>query len=92
MDNPLVQVDPGLFIWTIVIFLVLLTLLGNAQAQTVQTCDWIGSDWAIVSGLKTGDLVIVDNLLKVRPGVPVVEAPAAAAPAATGTPAAAPAK
>ncbi len=65
---------------------------GNAQAQTVQTGDWIGSDWAIVSGLKTGDRVIVDNLLKVRPGVPVVEAAAAAAPAAAGAPAAAPAK
>ncbi len=65
---------------------------GNAQAQTVQTGDWIGSDWAIVSGLKTGDRVIVDNLLKVRPGVPVVEAAAPVAPAAAGAPAASPAK
>ena len=29
MDNPLVQTDPGLFIWTIVTFLVLLTLLAK---------------------------------------------------------------
>jgi F-type H+-transporting ATPase subunit b len=29
MDNPLVQVDPGLFIWTILTFLVLLTLLAK---------------------------------------------------------------
>jgi F-type H+-transporting ATPase subunit b len=29
MNNPLVQVDPGLFIWTIVVFLVLLTLLAK---------------------------------------------------------------
>jgi F-type H+-transporting ATPase subunit b len=29
MDNPLVQPDPGLFIWTIVVFLVLLTLLAK---------------------------------------------------------------
>lgn len=29
MNNPLVQVDPGLFIWTIVTFLVLLTLLAK---------------------------------------------------------------
>lgn len=29
MDNPLVQVDPGLFIWTIVTFLVLLTVLAK---------------------------------------------------------------
>ncbi len=27
MDNPLVQVDPGLYIWTIIVFLVLLFLL-----------------------------------------------------------------
>jgi F-type H+-transporting ATPase subunit b len=29
MDNPLVQPDPGLFIWTIVVFLVLLGLLAK---------------------------------------------------------------
>ena len=29
MDNPLVQADPGLFIWTIVVFLVLLALLAK---------------------------------------------------------------
>jgi F-type H+-transporting ATPase subunit b len=29
MDNPLVQVDPGLFIWTIVTFLLLLTALAK---------------------------------------------------------------
>ena len=29
MNNPLVQVDPGLFIWTIVVFLILLTLLAK---------------------------------------------------------------
>ena len=61
---------------------------GKAQAQTVQTGDWIGSDWAILSGLKTGDRVITDNLLKVRSGVPVAEAP----PAAPSAPAAAPTK
>jgi len=59
---------------------------GNAQAQTVQTGDWIGSDWVIVSGLKSGDRVIVDNLLKIRPGAPVIEAPPAAAPPAAPAP------
>jgi F-type H+-transporting ATPase subunit b len=29
MNNPLVQLDPGLFIWTIVVFLVLVTLLAK---------------------------------------------------------------
>jgi membrane fusion protein (multidrug efflux system) len=63
---------------------------GKAQARPVKTGDWIGSDWVIMSGLNTGDRVIVDNLLKVRPGVPVTEAPAASAapaqPPASGAP------
>jgi membrane fusion protein, multidrug efflux system len=44
---------------------------GNAAAKTVQTGEWVGSDWIILSGLDTGDRVIVDNLLKIRPGSPV---------------------
>src|SRR5712691_10870707 len=51
---------------------------GKAQARPVKTGDWIGSDWSIMSGLNAGDRVIVDNLLKVRPGVAVTEAPPAA--------------
>ena len=31
MDNPLVQPDPGLFIWTILTFLTLLVLLGPVR-------------------------------------------------------------
>jgi F-type H+-transporting ATPase subunit b len=48
MNNPLVQVDPGLFIWTILTFLVLLTLLAkfawgpllkslDARQETIRT-------------------------------------------------------
>ena len=48
---------------------------GKAQARPVKTGDWIGSDWSITSGLAAGDRVIVDNLLKIRPGVAVTEAP-----------------
>ena len=51
---------------------------GKAQAGPVKTGDWIGTDWAIMSGLNAGDRVIVDNLLKIQPGIAVVEAPAAA--------------
>ena len=32
---------------------------------------WIGADWVILEGLKAGDKVIVDNLIKLRPGSPV---------------------
>ena len=40
MDNPLVQPDPGLFIWTIVTFLVLLGLLAKfAWRPLLQSLD-----------------------------------------------------
>ena len=55
---------------------------GKAQPMPVRTGDWVGADWTILSGLKAGDRVITDNLLKVRPGAPVTEAPAAASAAA----------
>jgi membrane fusion protein (multidrug efflux system) len=59
----------------------------KAAARPVQVGDWVGSDWMILSGLNPGDQVILDNLLKVRPGAVVspqapAEAKAAAAPAA----------
>ena len=60
---------------------------GKAQARPVKTGDWIGKDWTILSGLNSGDKVVVDNLLKLQPGAPVTEAP----PAASAAPAAAPA-
>ncbi|MFH1044560.1 MAG: efflux RND transporter periplasmic adaptor subunit [Pseudomonadota bacterium] len=44
---------------------------GKAALRPVQLGDWIGSDWMVLGGLAAGDRVIVDNLLKLRPGVPV---------------------
>ena len=57
---------------------------GKAAARPVQPGAWFGGDWAILSGLNAGDRVIADNLLKVRPGVPVTEAPPVAAAPAGG--------
>ncbi|MBS4095507.1 MAG: efflux RND transporter periplasmic adaptor subunit [Sulfuricella sp.] len=51
---------------------------GTAQARPVATGDWHGQDWVILDGLKDGDQVIVDNLLKLRPGAPVTAHPPAA--------------
>jgi membrane fusion protein (multidrug efflux system) len=39
--------------------------------KQVQTSGWIGADTVITSGLAEGDVVIVDNLVKLRPGVVV---------------------
>ncbi len=38
--------------------------------RPVKTGEWYGKDWVILGGLKAGDKVIVDNLIKLRPGAP----------------------
>ena len=75
----------------------LVMLAGESDKVTprpVQAGEWRGKDWVILGGLKAGDKVIIDNLIKLRPGAPVAphgpgEKPGAPAPAKDG---AAPAK
>lgn len=54
----------------------------EATVRPVVTGRWIGKDWAILEGLKAGDKVIVDNLLKIRPGAVVAPQAAGEAPPA----------
>ena len=62
---------------------------GKAALRPVQLGDWIGSDWVVLDGLAAGDRVIVDNLLKLHPGVAVSPlAPGQGKPAESGTAAA----
>ncbi|MGZ5662608.1 MAG: efflux RND transporter periplasmic adaptor subunit [Usitatibacter sp.] len=49
---------------------------GKAELRPVKVGDWVGKDWTILDGLKKGDKIVVDNLLKLRPGSAV--APVAA--------------
>ena len=44
---------------------------GKAVQRPVQTTTWLGGDWIVTGGLAPGDLVIVDNLMKLRPGAAV---------------------
>ena len=39
--------------------------------RPVKAGEWYGKDWVILGGLNAGDKVIVDNLIKLRPGMPV---------------------
>ena len=59
--------------------------------KPVQTANWIGNDIIVTSGLKDGDRVIVDNLVKLRPGAPVAPHAPGQAPAAPAGGGAAPA-
>ena len=43
----------------------------EATIQPVVAGQWMGKEWVILEGLKAGDKVIVDNIIKLRPGMPV---------------------
>lgn len=48
-----------------------------AAIRPIQAGGWSGQDWVILDGLKQSDKVIIDNLIKVRPGAPVTAKPPA---------------
>lgn len=47
----------------------------QATPRPVIAGEWKGKDWVILGGLQAGDKVIIDNLIKVRPGMPVTNMP-----------------
>lgn len=64
--------------------------------RPIKTGEWLGKDWVVLGGLNPGDKVIIDNLMKLKPGAPVAPhapgaAPGAPGAAPAGAPAAAPA-
>ncbi len=67
-----VQGSQGRYVWMV-------DAQGKATQRPVETGAWTGSDWIINSGLAPGDTVIVDNLMKLNPGVELTVAPAVAA-------------
>jgi len=56
---------------------------GKAHVETVNLGAQVGANWVAESGISAGDKVIIDNLQKLREGVPV--SPHAAATAASQT-------
>ncbi len=54
----------------------------EATIRPVVAGRWIGKDWVILEGLKAGDKVIVDNIIKLRPGTLVSSHAAGEVPAA----------
>lgn len=64
----------------------------TAEQRVITTDRAIGNEWLVSSGVKAGDRIIVQNLQKIRPGMPVKPVPATLAtpsPAAPTAPAAA---
>lgn len=52
-----------------------------AAVRPVVDGGWQGQSWVILSGLKAGEQVIADNLIKMRPGAEVLPHPYQASPA-----------
>ncbi len=44
----------------------------KVEMRVVVAGDWIGKNWVILNGLNAGDKVIVDNIIKLRPGTVVL--------------------
>ena len=77
-QQAVLQNEQGSFVWVV-------GPEDKAVPRPVQAANWVGRDWMIRAGLKSGDQVIIDNLLKVRPGAAVQPKPPAAEPASTGS-------
>ena len=54
----------------------------KAEPRPIKVGEWQGKNWVVLGGLKPGDKVIVDNLIKLRPGAPVMPHTANQKPAA----------
>jgi membrane fusion protein (multidrug efflux system) len=65
---------------------------GKAEPRPIVVGEWTGTDWVVTSGIKAGDKVIVDGLMKVFPGAPVQVGDANAPPPGMGAPGKADAK
>lgn len=63
-QSALSQSDQGKVVFTV-------SADSKVAPRPVETAGWSGHDWVVTQGLAPGDKVIVDNLMKLRPGAPV---------------------
>jgi membrane fusion protein (multidrug efflux system) len=78
-QTAVLQGDLGRYVWVV-------DANGKAAQRAVDVGTWVGEDWIIRNGLNVGDTVILDNLMKLKPGVAVVaQAQTSNAPPAAST-------
>jgi len=58
------QSDQGKLVFTV-------TPDNTVAPRPVETEGWLGHDWVVIKGLSSGDRIITDNLMKLRPGAAV---------------------
>ena len=76
-QSALVQSDQGKMLFTV-------SADNKVAPRPVETVGWSGHDWIVTKGLAAGDKVIIDNLMKLRPGAPVAPHGPAQGPGAPG--------
>lgn len=65
--------------------LLMLVGAGNqVEPRPVRLGEWLGADWVVLEGLQSGDRIIVDHLMHLRPGLVVEPHPATAHPGSEG--------
>jgi len=64
------QGPKGPFVWVV-------NAEQKAEQRIVKTGAWVGDEWRINDGLAAGDVVVLDNLLNLKPGQAVTRQPAA---------------
>lgn len=72
-QSAVMQGDQGRFVW-------LAGPDGKAAVRPVEANAWSDNNWVVRKGLADGDQIIIDNLMKIRPGAPVQPHPPGAAP------------
>lgn len=77
-QTAVLQGDLGRYVWVI-------DAGGKAAQRAVEVGNWVGQDWIIRNGLNVGDTVILDNLMKLKPGSAVVVQASANTPPAAAT-------
>jgi membrane fusion protein (multidrug efflux system) len=60
-QSAVLQNETGRFVWV-------LDAQGKAAQRNIRAGNWVGKDWVVLDGLKPGENVIVDNLVRLRPG------------------------
>ena len=63
-QTAVMQNETGRFVW-------IAGADGKAAPRSIRAGQWLGEGWVVHEGLQAGDTVIVDNLARLRPGVPI---------------------
>jgi membrane fusion protein (multidrug efflux system) len=63
-QSAVLQNETGRFVWV-------LDAQSKAAQRNIRAGNWVGKDWVVLDGLKPGESVIVDNLVRLRPGTAV---------------------